>query len=82
MNISELQLKESANVYVENEILIKWRGQGGLSLTEYSQFEDAMVGEIKLSDYQLETIKKLYNVIIETNKSIQFINFNGAVLKN
>lgn len=73
MNISDKMLRDTANVYVKNGILVKYR---------YGAFNVMDIGK-ELTEQELEEIKTMDKVIIESDSigAVEFFNFTGRTYK-
>jgi hypothetical protein len=80
MKISELNLSEKANAYVDHGVLRKWRGNNSTPIIN-QEFLQKVKGKEQLSKIEIELIKSHDNVIIESEGVIEFYNFTGFAKK-
>lgn len=81
MYIHKHDLLVRATAYVNKEgILEKWRYDSNDLLDIDAVLNAKMYSKEKLTDGELNYIKKHDNVVIETDTYIQFINFSGAAM--
>lgn len=82
MRISELQLLEMANAYIENGILKKWRyGAKADPLHIDSILERKRQQKETLTEDETKFIMEHDRVIDVRDSSVSFHNFSGTVLR-
>lgn len=81
MNISALNLSENANVYVDHGILRKWRGTDPEGTVSTEKLQQKVSEATPLSELEIDLMKRLDRVVIESENAIEFYNFTGVIKK-
>ena len=80
MRLSENNLREHTNAYVKDGRLLKYRFYGEEDTIHYLLHWKCDNKE-RLTKEEIEYIKTLGNVVIDTGGSMQFFNFTGVLTK-
>ena len=81
MRLSERDLMERTNAYVKDGRLLKYRFYSEEDGSIHNVLHWKCENKERLTKEEIEYIKTLGNVAIDTGSSMQFIDFTGVLIK-
>lgn len=82
MRISEVSIKRQAAAYIKDGVLVKWRFDDSDATAFYARMCEKYQKQEPLTEEEVEGVKSIGNVVIEQEKTLEFIGFTGSVWKD
>ncbi|MFV1457665.1 hypothetical protein [Bacillus mycoides] len=81
MKISEESLRKQVTAYIKDGVLVKWEFEDREDVRFYARMNEKYRNREPLADEDIRYLKQLGNVVIEQEKTLEFVRFTGIILK-
>lgn len=82
MRISDDSLRKQASVYIKDGVLVKWGFEDREEVRFYVRMNEKYRKQEPLTAEDISNLKLLGNVIIEQERTLEFIGFTGSVWRD
>ncbi|MBX9158771.1 hypothetical protein ACTFR8_24550 [Bacillus cereus group sp. MYBK15-3] len=82
MRISEESIKRQATAYIKDGVLVKWRFNDSDTTTFYARMCEKYQKRERLTEEEVADVKAIGNVVIEQERTLEFIGFTGSVWRD